>query len=71
MNRDSADLGRDNDNGEDPAGVSSLIFGQILKGGEHIPRVDVVAFVLGLHGGLVVLVFLGKHWLSETVKTIT
>ena len=24
MNRDSADLGRDNDNGEEPAGVSSL-----------------------------------------------
>ena len=30
MNRDSADLGRDNDNGENPAGVSSFFAG-ILK----------------------------------------
>ena len=44
---DSADLGRDSDNGEDPAGVSSL-FGE-LKRGEHLPCVDVVAFVWDLH----------------------
>ena len=46
---DSADLGRDSDNGEDPAGVSSLICSSV-KGGEHLPCVDVVAFVWDLHG---------------------
>ena len=77
MNRDSAELGQDSDNGEVTAGVSSLLAGEIrhkfLSGfskAENIfPRVvDVVVLVLGLHGSLVVLVFLEKHWCRRLSK---
>ena len=70
MNRDSAELGQDSDNGEKTAGVSS--FFKLGSKEENIfPRVvDVVALVLSFHGSLVVLAFLEKHWLSQTVKTI-
>ena len=69
MSRDSAELGQDSDNGEETAGVSSLIFLGFSKAENIFPRVvDVVALVLSLHGSLVVLVFLEKHWCRRLSK---
>ena len=68
MNRDSAELGQDSDNGEKTAGVSSF-FGESSKEENIFPRVvDVVALVSALHGDLVALVFLEKHWYRRLTK---
>ena len=72
MNRDSADLGQDSDNGEETAGVSSLIFLGGLSKEENI--FPVLMSWLSSWASTVVwwsCVFLGKHWVSETVKTNT
>ena len=66
---DSADLGRDNDNGENPAGVSSFF---VRSKEESI--FPVLMSWLSSWASTVVwwsCVFLGKHWVSETVKTNT
>ena len=65
---DSVDLGQDNDNGEETAGVSSFFVG--LSQEENIFPV-LMSWLLGPTVVWWSCVFLGKHWVSETVKTNT